>query len=59
MGFFENLGRTVEEFKQTVESTADDAAEYQCRACGESLHANHETCLECGEDAVRAVDETE
>ena len=53
MGLFSELGRSVEQFKRTVESTAEVTAEFACRTCGTRLHTDHETCPECGADAVR------
>ena len=34
MGLFENLGRTVETFKQEVADASKDQAAYQCGDCG-------------------------
>ena len=58
MGFFRDVGRRVERFKSEVEAVADDQASFQCTACGERFHADHDTCPACGADAVepRAVE---
>ncbi|MFB6163911.1 MAG: DUF1272 domain-containing protein [Haloarculaceae archaeon] len=48
MGIFRDIGRRVEEFKQTAEETAAETAAYECRDCGERFHADHDACPECG-----------
>lgn len=54
MGFFENLGRKVEEFKQTAADTANEEATHECGNCGERFFVDHDECPECGRDAVVA-----
>lgn len=54
MGFFENLGRKVEEFKRTAEETAAEEATHGCRSCGERFYRDHDECPACGADAVVA-----
>jgi len=56
MGFFENLGRKVEQFKRASESAATEDATHGCRDCGEPLFADRETCPECGSDDVVELD---
>lgn len=52
MGFFENLGRKVEEFKRTAQETAAEEATHVCRSCGERFYTNHDDCPECGAAVV-------
>jgi len=52
MGIFEELGRNYEEFKRDVSQRADETAAFQCGECGELVHADVDTCPECGADAV-------
>ena len=52
MGFFENLGRKVEEFKRTAEETAAEEATYVCGSCGERFFNEHEECPACGAETV-------
>ena len=52
MGFFEDLGRKVEEFKQTAEETAAEEATYVCESCGERFFNEHEACPACGAEAI-------
>ena len=52
MGFFENLGRKVEEFKQTAAETAAEQATHVCRSCGERFYSEHDECPACGAGAV-------
>ncbi|MFD1586996.1 zinc ribbon domain-containing protein [Halorientalis brevis] len=52
MGFFNNLGRKVEEFKRDVDSAKADEATHQCTACDHLYFAAREECDECGRDAV-------
>ncbi|WP_290815335.1 zinc ribbon domain-containing protein [Halovivax sp.] len=56
MGFFENLGRKVEEFKRTAEETAAEGTSHACRSCGERFYADHDECPECGAEAVVEMD---
>jgi rRNA maturation endonuclease Nob1 len=56
MGLFEEAGRRFEQFKQDAAAAAADTAEYGCTACETPLHTDHETCPECGADAVVALD---
>jgi uncharacterized OB-fold protein len=56
MGLFSEIGRSVEQFKRTVESTANDAAGFECTECGERFHSNHEACPECNANAIRERD---
>ncbi|MFB6085868.1 MAG: hypothetical protein ABEJ84_03530 [Halodesulfurarchaeum sp.] len=59
MGIFNRIGRTVETFKQRAETAAEEAAAYQCRACGSRFHVDHETCPDCGADAVELISDEE
>jgi rRNA maturation endonuclease Nob1 len=54
MGLFNELGRQVEQVKQSVQGSDGDPA-YQCRACDARLDAAHDFCPECGEDAVEPL----
>ena len=58
MGFFENLGRKVEEFKQTAAETAAEEASYGCQSCGERFYTEHDDCPECGGVVVERVDQS-
>lgn len=58
MGFFETVGRRVEEFKQTAKKTAAETATYRCRACDARFDTMEDPCPECGATAV-APTETE
>jgi hypothetical protein len=46
MGFFEKVGRQVEQFKQTAKAAADENAEYQCQSCNARFNANDDQCPE-------------
>lgn len=59
MGLFKNIGRKVEEFKQTSEAVAAKEASYECMECGTSLYTNHDACPECGGTVVPLADESE
>ena len=59
MGLFRDIGRRVERFKSEVESVADEQASHGCSACGERFFTDHETCPECGADAVEPLDPAE
>lgn len=50
MGLFNELGRQVEEFKQTAKNVAANTETYQCPACDEQFDGTHERCPECGEE---------
>jgi rRNA maturation endonuclease Nob1 len=54
MGLFNELGRQVEQVKQSVQGSDGDPA-YQCRACDARLDAAYDFCPECGEDAVEPL----
>ena len=58
MGFFENLGRKVEEFKQTATETAAEEASYRCQSCGERFYTDHDDCPECGGAVVESGDQS-
>ncbi|MFP4530744.1 MAG: hypothetical protein ACLFNC_05570 [Halodesulfurarchaeum sp.] len=55
MGIFNRIGRQVETFKQRAETAAEETAEYECSACEASFHVDHETCPDCGADAVEPI----
>ncbi|WP_435123900.1 hypothetical protein [Halobaculum sp. D14] len=59
MGLFKRVGRQVEQFKRTAEEAAAERADYRCRDCGERFHADHDSCPECGADAVERVTDAE
>jgi len=48
MGLFENLGRTVETFKQEVADASKDQAAYQCGDCGTLVYGGRDDCPDCG-----------
>ncbi|WP_435065160.1 hypothetical protein [Halobaculum sp. EA56] len=48
MGFFERVGRQVEQFKRTAKAEAERSADYRCRTCEERFRTDHEECPECG-----------
>lgn len=56
MGFFENLGRKVEKFKQNVEESAAEDDEFACTACGASFTVDYDACPDCGSDAVEPLE---
>jgi hypothetical protein len=56
MGFFNKVGRTVEQFSRTAKDVADDQAGYRCRSCEERFHTDHDACPECGAETVEAVE---
>ncbi|QZY04007.1 hypothetical protein K6T36_00110 [Halobaculum roseum] len=49
MGLFTELGRQVEEFKQTAKNAAERDETARCPACGAQFDSEHEQCPECGE----------
>lgn len=57
MGFFNSVGRKVEELKQTATNAAEDSAQYRCATCEERLDTDHEHCPECGGASVEPVEE--
>lgn len=58
MGLFENLGRSVEKFKQAAEKAAASDETAGCPSCGETFYEQPDTCPECGsEDIVPLGDE--
>lgn len=59
MGLFEKAGRRFERFKQEATDAAKDQAEFECEACGERLFTAHDTCPECGAEAVVPIESTE
>ena len=52
MGFFERVGRQVEQFKQTAKEAADENADYQCQSCNALFNANNDQCPECGSEEI-------
>jgi len=60
MGLFENLGRTVETFKQEVADASKDQAAYQCGDCGTLVYGGRDDCPDCGgEDLVARKSESD
>ncbi|GKZ15907.1 hypothetical protein [Haladaptatus sp. T7] len=59
MGLFKNIGRKVEEFKQTSEAVAAEEASYECTDCGKRLYTSHDGCPECGGTVVPVAEESE
>ena len=57
MGLFNKFGRQVEQFKQTVQTTAEENADYQCQACDVQHHSRHDQCPECGGKEVEPMTE--
>ncbi|WP_238392175.1 DUF7129 domain-containing putative zinc-binding protein [Halorussus amylolyticus] len=56
MGLFKELGKQVEQFKQDAKSAADEAAAYECAACGARFHTARDDCPDCGADEIRSID---
>jgi rRNA maturation endonuclease Nob1 len=56
MGFFNKVGRQVEQFSQTAKDVAEQQADYRCRTCEEQFHTDHDACPECGAETVVAVE---
>lgn len=56
MGFFNKLGRQVEQFKQSTTEVAQTQAGYQCQTCDERFHTEYDECPECGADGVVLVE---
>lgn len=48
MGFFKEIGRQVEQFKQTAKKSAEVDATLRCQVCDTRLNARHDECPECG-----------
>ncbi|ODR81097.1 hypothetical protein BG842_01980 [Haladaptatus sp. W1] len=59
MGLFKNIGRKVEEFKQTSEAVAAEEASYECTDCGKRLYTSHDVCPECGGTVVPVAEKSE
>ena len=59
MGFFERMGRKVEQFKRTAEEEAERSVDYRCRTCGERFRTDHDECPECGAETVGPATEGE
>ena len=59
MGFFNKLGRQVEEFKQNATEVSEEPAEYQCQACEARFHTEYDECPECGMQEVTAQTSSE
>ncbi|MXR41543.1 hypothetical protein GRX01_09355 [Halobaculum sp. WSA2] len=55
MGLFNELGRRVEEFKQTAQDAADEREAHHCPACDEGFDGDHDRCPECGERMVEST----
>ena len=53
MGLFRDVGRRVERLKNEVTTAADETASYECADCGAAIHADRDTCPECGSERVR------
>lgn len=52
MGLFNRLGRKAEEFKQNVDAAKTAEATHECADCEKLFYTEHETCTECGSDAI-------
>ncbi len=52
MGIFNDLGRTVEQFKQDAAEAAEKQAAYRCRDCESQFHVEYEECPECGSQDI-------
>jgi rubrerythrin len=59
MGIFEKFGRQVEQFKQTAKETAEENANYQCRACDARFNTHEGQCPECGATKITAAETEE
>lgn len=58
MGFFNRLGRQVEQFKQSAQEVAEEP-DYQCRACDARFHTEYDECPECGAQEITSRTTTE
>lgn len=58
MGFFNKLGRRVEQFKQSAQEAAKEP-DYQCRACDGRFHTEYDECPECGAQEITSQTTTE
>lgn len=56
MSLFSDIGEKVERFKQKAVSASEEQAEFVCRACGEPVFTDQETCPHCGAEAVERVE---
>ena len=54
MGFFNKLGRQVEQFKQDATAAAEESATYRCRDCDARFHTEYEDCPDCGSQDITA-----
>lgn len=52
MGFFNRIGRQVEQFKQTAVETAEENADYLCEACDARFNSQYDRCPECGAESI-------
>lgn len=59
MGFFNEIGRRVEQFKRTAQKTAEESANYRCRACDARFNAYDDQCPNCGETEIARTDAEE
>lgn len=55
MSLFNKFGRQIEQFKQSVQTTAEGNADFQCRACDARVHSNRDQCPECGANEVEST----
>lgn len=52
MGLFEQIGRQVEQFRQTAKETAAANADYHCRACEARFDTHEVQCPDCGAEEI-------
>ena len=57
MGFFEQVGRHVEKFKQSAKDAADEDADYQCQSCNTRFNTSDDQCPDCGSTEVVSTPE--
>ena len=55
MGLFKQVGRQIEQFKQTATETAEESADYQCRGCDSRFHTYHDQCPKCGAQTISST----
>lgn len=68
MGLFREAGRQIEQFKQSVAESAEEAepddaegsdgdADYECESCGARFDADEEECPECWSSEITRLAE--
>lgn len=55
MGLFENLGRTVESFRQDATESAAEPT-HRCADCDGEFYTDYEACPDCGGEDIVEVE---